>query len=155
MFEIHACNFTWRQGINIVQKFSTSSKVSRGHNIRKYPTVVLVSRRLYSTVCTDPITSIIFFLINICFGMRTGASFEGGWWGRPPPKKKEKKKEKREKSEKKRIKERKKGTLNNVKLLHTKCCFNNFSIDRWHWKIKKIVVPPQEKVEMTPLHEKP
>ena len=48
---------------------------------------------------------------------------------RPPPKKKkkEKKKEKKKKrKKKKRKKEWKKGTMNNVKLLHIKCCFFQF-----------------------------
>ena len=74
----------------------------------------------------------------------------------PPPRKNKKEKKERKKGRKKRkkrrkMKERKKGTMNNVKLLHIKCYFSNFSIFRWHWKIKKNFGPPQEKVEMTPL----
>ena len=69
---------------------------------------------------------------------------------RPPPpplppqgkRKKEKKKEKKKKRKKRKKKEkRKKGTINNVKLLHINCCFSNFSIVRWHLKIKKIWPP--------------
>ena len=68
-------------------------------------------------------------------------------------KKKEKKKKKKEKKEKKKEKEKKKrknGTMNSVKLLHIKCCFfSNFSIVRWHWKIKKIP-PPKKKLKWRP-----
>ena len=85
------------------------------------------------------------------------ASFGGLGGRRPPPlpqgkrKKKKRKKKKEKKRKKKKRKKRKKRTMNNVKLLHIKCCFfSNFSIVRWHWKIKKIS-RPQEKVEMTPL----
>ena len=42
----------------------------------------------------------------------------------PPPRKKKKKKEKKRKKETK-IKKRK-GTMNNVELLHIKCCFIKF-----------------------------
>ena len=44
-----------------------------------------------------------------------------GGLGAVAPKEKEKKERKKEKREKK--KEREKGTINNVKLLHIKCCF--------------------------------
>ena len=55
--------------------------------------------------------------------MFTGASFEGA--GRPsPPGKRKKRKEKKRK--KRRKKERNEGTMNNVKLLHIKCCFFQF-----------------------------
>ena len=66
--------------------------------------------------------------------MKAGASFEAGWGPSPPPrKKKERKKErKKKKKRKKGKKERKKEGMNNVKLLHIKCCFSNFSIVRWH-----------------------
>ena len=82
-----------------------------------------------------------------------------GGWGAvappPPPKEKEKKKKerKKEKKEKKRKKEekRKMGTINNVKILHIKCCFFfNFSIVRWHWKIKKFFGPPKKKLKWRP-----
>ena len=63
---------------------------------------------------------------------KAGASFEGGWGRGSPRKKKERKKRKEKKRDK-----WKKGTMNNVKLLHIRCCFSNFSIVRWHWKIKK------------------
>ena len=55
--------------------------------------------------------------------------------GRPsPPKEKEKRKKERKKKKrgKKKKKEIKNGTMNNVKLLHIKCCLPNFSIVRWH-----------------------
>ena len=88
--------------------------------------------------------------------LRQGRHLRGAGGPSPPRKKKKRKrkkkqekKEKREKNKKKK-KERKKGTMNNVKLLHIKCFFSNFSIVRWHWKMKKFW-PLQEKVEMTPL----
>ena len=73
------------------------------------------------------------------------------WGGPSPPQGKRKKERKKEKIERKEKKEKKKkGTMNSVKLLHNiKCCFSNFSIVRWHWKILK-KFGPQEKVEMTP-----
>ena len=40
--------------------------------------------------------------------------------------------------------------MNDVKLLHTKCCFFQFFNSPVALKNKKIVRPPQEKVEMTP-----
>ena len=58
-----------------------------------------------------------------------GASFEGGWGPSPQRKrKKEKKKEKKKKEKKKNKKEGKKegNYMNNVKLLHIKCCFFQF-----------------------------
>ena len=73
----------------------------------------------------------------------------GGAVAPPRKKKKERKKEKREK-ERKREK-RKKGTMNNVKLLHMKCCFFQFFNSPVALKNTKIFLPPQEKVEMTPL----
>ena len=77
-----------------------------------------------------------------------GASSEGGWGGPSPPRKKkkrkkERKKENREKREKNKNK-RKKGTMNNVKLLHKELFFSNFSIVRWHWKIQKTFCPPRK-----------
>ena len=73
------------------------------------------------------------------------ASFGGlGAVAPPPPKEKEKRKKERKRKEKKREK-RKKGTMNSVKLLHIKCCFfSNFSIVRWHRKIKKKIWPPRK-----------
>ena len=72
----------------------------------------------------------------------------GAAGGRRPPRKKKKrrkkKKKKKKRKKKKKKKERKKGPINNVKLLHIKCCFSNFSIVRWHWKIKKILVPTEK-----------
>ena len=41
--------------------------------------------------------------------------------------------------------------MNNVKLLHIKCCFFQFFNSPVALKNKKNVCPPQEKVEMTPL----
>ena len=59
--------------------------------------------------------------------MMAGASFEGAG-GPSPPRKKKKKKEKEKKEKKKKKKERRElyieeNYMNNVKLLHTKCCF--------------------------------
>ena len=70
---------------------------------------------------------------------------------RGPRKKKKKEKRKKKKKEKKKI-ERKKGTMNNVELLHIKCCFFQFFNKSGSTeKFKKILASPQEKVEMTPL----
>ena len=90
----------------------------------------------------------------------TEASFEGGWGGRRPPRgkrKKEKRKKKRKKERKKRKKERKKegNYMNKVKLLHIKCCLFKFFNSPVALKNKKKFWPPQEKVEMTPLHNHP
>ena len=41
--------------------------------------------------------------------------------------------------------------MNNVKLLHIKCCFFQISNSPVALKNKKKIWPPQEKVEMTPL----
>ena len=41
--------------------------------------------------------------------------------------------------------------MNNVKLLHIKCCFFQFFNSLVASKNKKKFGPPQEKVEMTPL----
>ena len=61
------------------------------------------------------------------------ASFEGAGGRRPSPKEKEKrKKERKKEKKKKKMEERKKGAMNNVKLLHIKYCFSNFLIARWH-----------------------
>ena len=79
-----------------------------------------------------------------------------GLGGRRPPKEKEKKKKKKEKrkKEKKRKKRKKKeGNMNNVKLLHIKCCFFQFFNSPVALKNLKKFWPPQEKVEMTPLVE--
>ena len=38
--------------------------------------------------------------------------------------------------------------MNSVKLLHIKCCFSNFSIVRWHWKIN--FAPPKKKLKWRP-----
>ena len=66
----------------------------------------------------------------------------------PPPQGKVKKKtrKKKEKKRKKR-KERKKGTMNNVQLIHIKCCFFQFFDSPV--PLKKKILAPQEKVEMT------
>ena len=70
---------------------------------------------------------------------------------RSPRKKKKEKKQRKQRKKRKKEKNERKGTMNNVKLLHIKCCFfSNFSVVRWHWRIKKNSAP-QEKVEMTPL----
>ena len=71
----------------------------------------------------------------------------GGLGGRCPPrkKKKRKKEEKREKREKKRKKRKiKKGTMNDVKLRHTKCCFFQFFKSGGIKKLKKFL-PPKKK----------
>ena len=71
------------------------------------------------------------------------ASFRGLGDRRPQGKKRKRKKGKKEKREKKRKKEKKKeGDYEWLQI--------NFSIDQWHWKIKKFL-GPQEKVEMAPL----
>ena len=41
--------------------------------------------------------------------------------------------------------------MNNVKLLHIKCCFFQFFNSPVALQNKKKIWPPQEKVEMTPL----
>jgi hypothetical protein len=57
--------------------------------------------------------------------LKSEASFEGGWGRRPQGKRKKKEKEKKkEKKEEKRKKEA--NYMNNVKLLHIKCCFFQF-----------------------------
>ena len=58
----------------------------------------------------------------------TEASFERAGGRRPPRKEKKEKKErkKREKEKEKKREKRKKETMNNVKLLHIKCCFFQF-----------------------------
>ena len=87
----------------------------------------------------------------------TEASFGGGWGAVAPPSPKEeekkKKRKKKEKKEKKGKKERKKegNYMNNVKLLHIKCCFFQFFNSPVTLKNLKKFGPPQEKVEMTPL----
>ena len=59
--------------------------------------------------------------------------------------KKEKKREKRKKRKKgKRKKERMKRTMNNVKLLHIKCCFFQFFNSPVAMKNKKNVGPPRK-----------
>ena len=50
-----------------------------------------------------------------------------GGWGPSPPPPPPKEKEKKTKEIKKTKKERKKGTMKNVKLLHIKCFFFQFS----------------------------
>ena len=40
--------------------------------------------------------------------------------------------------------------MNNVKLLHIKWFFSNFSIVRWHWKIIKKIWPPKKKLKWRP-----
>ena len=89
--------------------------------------------------------------------MKAEASFRGaGGPSPPPPKEKEIKKKKKEKRKKRKKGEKrekgKKGTMNNVKLLHMKCFFQFFN-SPVALKNKKHFWPPQEKVEMTPLHE--
>ena len=44
-----------------------------------------------------------------------------------------------------------KGTMNNVKLLHIKCCFFQFFNSPVAMKNKRNFASPQEKIEMTPL----
>ena len=73
----------------------------------------------------------------------------GGGPSPPPQGKRKKEKKKKEKKEEKK-EGRKKGTMNNVKLLHIKCCFFQFFNSSVALKNKKII-GPQEKVEMTPL----
>jgi len=73
------------------------------------------------------------------------ASFWGGAGGRRPQGKR-KKERKKEKREKKRIKrKRKKGTMNDVKLLHIKCCFFQFFNSPVALKNKKKFWPPPRK----------
>ena len=73
----------------------------------------------------------------------------GGWVAVTPLKEKEKKKEKGEK----RKKRKKEGNyMNNVKLLHIKCCFFQFFNNLVTLKNLKNFAPPQETVEMTPLY---
>ena len=67
----------------------------------------------------------------------------GGWEGAVAPPKEKEKKEKKEKKERK-----KKETMNNVKLLHIKCCFLQFFNSPVALKNLKKIGPP-EKVEMT------
>ena len=78
------------------------------------------------------------------------ASF-GGLGGRRPQRKKKKRKKKEEKEKKRKNERKKEGNyMNNVKLLHIKCCFFQFFNSPVTLKnLKKIA--PQEKVEMTPL----
>ena len=77
------------------------------------------------------------------------ASFRGGWGAVAPKekekRKKERKKEKREKKRKKREKERSLGTMNDVKLLHVKCCFFQFFNSPVALKIQKKFWPPPRK----------
>ena len=73
------------------------------------------------------------------FGIKSEASFEGAGGPSPP---KEKEKRKKRKKEKKEKEERKKGTMNNVKLLHIKCCFFNSPMAL---KNKNKKLPPTKK----------
>ena len=77
----------------------------------------------------------------------TEASFGGGGLGAALPKEKEKKKKKkkRKKKEKKKKREkRKKGTMNNVELLHIKCLFFQFFNSQVALKNKKKCWPPRK-----------
>ena len=71
----------------------------------------------------------------------------GGGWGAVAPKekekrkKKERKKEKREKKKKK--KERRELWITSNYYIQS-AVFSNFSIVRWHWKIKKNLAPPRK-----------
>ena len=74
-----------------------------------------------------------------------------GGMGAVATKEKEKRKKERKKEKEKKKENRKKGTMNNVKLLHIKCCFSQFFNSLVALKNEKKIGPPQEKVEMTPL----
>ena len=87
------------------------------------------------------------------------ASFRGagGAVAPPPPppqgkrkkRKKERKKRKKKKREKKR-KRKKRTTMNDVKLLHIKCCFFQFFNSPVAWKNKKNFGPPKKKLKWRP-----
>ena len=72
-----------------------------------------------------------------------GAPFEGAGGRRPPRQKKKRKKEKKKIKEK----EREKGTMNNVKLLHIKCCFFKFFNSPVALKNLKKFWPPKKKLK--------
>ena len=75
----------------------------------------------------------------------------GGLGGRRPPSKENENKQKRKKEKIEKKRKRKKGTtMNDVKLLHIKCCF--FPIFQYSGGIKnEKIFGPREKVEITPL----
>ena len=73
----------------------------------------------------------------------------------PPPPRKKKKKKKRKRKRKKRKKEKKKkegkkGTMNNAKLLHIKCCFFQFFNSLVAMKNKNKFGPPKKKLKWRP-----
>ena len=72
-------------------------------------------------------------------------SFEGNRGPSPPPLKEKRKKKKKEKREKK---EKKEGNrqITTYKVLF----FSNFSIVRWHWKMKKTFASPKKKLKWRP-----
>ena len=83
-----------------------------------------------------------------------GASFGGAGGPSPPPpkkKKKRKKKEKKKKKKKEKKKEkRKKRTMNNIKLLHIKCCFFQFFNSSVALKNQKKCWPLKKKLKWCP-----
>ena len=78
-----------------------------------------------------------------CRRLMPEASFRGAGGAVAPPRKKKKRKKRKKKKEKKRWK-RKKGTMTDVKLLHTKCCFFQFFQCRGRLKNKKFFAPPRK-----------
>ena len=78
--------------------------------------------------------------------MNTEASFERGWGAAPPPRKRKKRK-KKEKRKKKKNQKKRKRTMNNVKLLHIKCCFFKFFGSPVALKNKKKCWPPKKKLK--------
>ena len=85
----------------------------------------------------------------------------GGAEGRRPLPRKKRKKEKKKKREKKQKEKEKKiavrkkegNYMNNVKLLHIKCCFFQFFNSPVTLKnFNNFAPPPKKKVEMTPLY---
>ena len=98
------------------------------------------------------VTSVQQTFLNFWSFHHTTKGVIRGGWGAVAPKEKEKRKKKKEKEKKKKNqKERKKGTMNNVKLLHIKCCFFQFFNSPVALKNKKNFGHPK-KVEMTSLH---
>ena len=72
----------------------------------------------------------------------------GGAVAPPRKRKKERKKEKKEKE--KKVEKRKKGTMNNVKLLHIKGCFFQFFNSQVALKNLKKIWPPKKKLKWRP-----
>ena len=120
------------------------------------------NKRIYYVYGSNKIIIIIILRIDHrgnwnCNGVRIN-DFRGviwGGWGPSPPREKEKKKKRKKEKKKKRKKEKKKKrkernkerkrTMNNVKLLHTKCCFFKFFISPVALKNLKKYWPPKLK----------